>query len=429
MNAQNNSLEGLTPEEQLARMKSVSQPAVETTADSAVTVIDEPNAVTQAAMAEVEVGNVVQFESPEAMFNALDVGNQLFAAELSTKHFLGSAETSAQSAATTETTQDVLSRAQPGDIREEPCDEASPPIGEPLPLPPMQGTTLDQGLQERRANKKKKKKSKPKAAGESTNLSEAAVEKLKHFNDARDQKALQQRRPQTPVLLESSDRVKSLIAKTVGVVQWKAEEDGVDHINVSSSAKTQLGKLLTPAAPTPFTHPQIGPFASIDGLRFWLIDAAHDDRFRTAANGMVHRLQQQIKDLVPGNEWQEIVAEAMWLRTLGYPEIAELMTANELPYRCYYLQELNSISLPVEVAMGRWLLPVLEEIGRALKARKQEVDAGMEPTAVPNFDGLLTPARRQFSGRPESERRREDRRPNAGQRPQGYGKPQQQRRT
>ena len=45
------------------------------------------------------------------------------------------------------------------------------------------------------------------------------------------------------------------------------DNDGIDHINTYSKGKTELGKLLTNFAHTPFVHPKYGEFQSVEG--FW----------------------------------------------------------------------------------------------------------------------------------------------------------------
>lgn len=46
--------------------------------------------------------------------------------------------------------------------------------------------------------------------------------------------------------------------------------DGVDHINVYSRGRTGLGRVLTNFAHTPFTVPEHGTFASVEGYWYWL---------------------------------------------------------------------------------------------------------------------------------------------------------------
>lgn len=48
------------------------------------------------------------------------------------------------------------------------------------------------------------------------------------------------------------------------------DSDGLDHINVYSRGKTELGRTLSNFAHTPIQHPQHGYFASIEAYWYWM---------------------------------------------------------------------------------------------------------------------------------------------------------------
>lgn len=55
-------------------------------------------------------------------------------------------------------------------------------------------------------------------------------------------------------------------------------EDGVDHINVSISSKTQVGRFLDPSHNYMFEYPLIGPFSSVMALECWIkADGKYDE--------------------------------------------------------------------------------------------------------------------------------------------------------
>lgn len=57
--------------------------------------------------------------------------------------------------------------------------------------------------------------------------------------------------------------------------------DGVDHINVSSYGSTDEGRILSPHAKRPFTHPTLGEFYSLFGFLMFLRSGKRCNRFRT----------------------------------------------------------------------------------------------------------------------------------------------------
>ena len=50
-------------------------------------------------------------------------------------------------------------------------------------------------------------------------------------------------------------------------MEYTPDTDGIDHINIYSKGKTELGRLLTNFAHTPFTFPLHGAFSSVEA--FW----------------------------------------------------------------------------------------------------------------------------------------------------------------
>ena len=46
--------------------------------------------------------------------------------------------------------------------------------------------------------------------------------------------------------------------------------DGVDHINVYSRGKTQLGRMLSNFYPLPFNHPVYGVFNTVEGFYYYV---------------------------------------------------------------------------------------------------------------------------------------------------------------
>lgn len=49
------------------------------------------------------------------------------------------------------------------------------------------------------------------------------------------------------------------------MTNYVPSRDGIDHINIFSRGETELGRLLTNFAHTPFDHPSYGHFESVEG--------------------------------------------------------------------------------------------------------------------------------------------------------------------
>lgn len=64
-------------------------------------------------------------------------------------------------------------------------------------------------------------------------------------------------------------------------IDFNVEEDGITHINIYSKGKTELGRLLSNFAHTPFKHPKYGHFSSVEGFWYWISTGKVNDTLRS----------------------------------------------------------------------------------------------------------------------------------------------------
>lgn len=172
----------------------------------------------------------------------------------------------------------------------------------------------------------------------------------------------------------------------------REEEDGVDFINVCGQAKTKLGAFLNPYSDNAFVHPDLGRFETVIGFTiFALMKGTPDNNLRTLSQTRLRHLLPQYKyEVFDG--WQQLPAEALWIRVCSNPEMVAEIVKNQLPYRSsYHVAEGDTTRLTNE---SWWLLPAIEEIERVLKLRetmriggedKETIDA-----VVPDFTFFTT---------------------------------------
>lgn len=150
---------------------------------------------------------------------------------------------------------------------------------------------------------------------------------------------------------------KSLLGFTV-------DKDGVDHINIHSMGRTQLGKLLSHFAHTPFTHPYFGPFYSIEGFWYFARSGFVESRMRYLSG---FRAKQVGKELPYHRykDFKEDIIAANYQKIIQNEHIRELVIASDLPFDHYYTFGPNS--LHVTPKSTSWLVEGFEDIRAALK--------------------------------------------------------------
>lgn len=114
--------------------------------------------------------------------------------------------------------------------------------------------------------------------------------------------------------------------------------DGVDHINIYSRAKTELGQLLSNFARTPFKLPDDGEFLSVEGYWYWLKTGKERDVFRYLI-GLAAK--NEGKDLpvvlMPEEEFRDKIRAALKAKLMQTPYLQFLLLESTLPFAHYYV--------------------------------------------------------------------------------------------
>lgn len=124
-------------------------------------------------------------------------------------------------------------------------------------------------------------------------------------------------------------------------MKFQAALDGIDHVNIFSRSKVELGRALSNFAHAPFSLQGYGEFASIEGLWYWL--GCHDDRLRSAHGFEAKRLGREImnsdapKFQLGEIEFRNVICIALVEKIKANPRIGELLDQSELPLAHYYV--------------------------------------------------------------------------------------------
>jgi hypothetical protein len=138
--------------------------------------------------------------------------------------------------------------------------------------------------------------------------------------------------------------------------------EGTDHINVSLRSVTKLGNFLALRKKTPFTHGELGEFASIEALWMYLsyeVNTPEEELIIRNIHG--DRRYDIIKTLRKKNtpSFKRIVHEAIKAKILSEPLIAKQLAENTIPLKIYYTKvDGEKVSNVAEA----WLLAMFDEI-------------------------------------------------------------------
>lgn len=153
-------------------------------------------------------------------------------------------------------------------------------------------------------------------------------------------------------------------------------QDGIDHINVYSKGKSELGRLLTNFAFTPFKHPKYGHFASMEAFWYWLGTGMQHNKLR-CLYGTSAKNAGRLLERVEHPNFKEEISEAIRFKLQQTPEIVILlMRIKPMPLAHYYVYGVGENARVINKPEHTWQLLVMEKFWQDIyaKAHPNEAD-------------------------------------------------------
>lgn len=145
-----------------------------------------------------------------------------------------------------------------------------------------------------------------------------------------------------------------------------AERDGVDHINVDNNhGKTELGRMLANFPRTPFTHPEYGPFASIEGFWHWIRAKEPSDDIRGLHGNRARAFGRKQNNGVYVDNFKEEIIKAIYYKVIQNNNIFELLVQSTLPFKYYYIFGPHNLEISPDYA--NWLCDGIEQVREHVK--------------------------------------------------------------
>lgn len=151
-------------------------------------------------------------------------------------------------------------------------------------------------------------------------------------------------------------------------MSYAIDEDGKTHINAYSGGRTELGRLLSNFAHTPFEHPSLGHFESIEGLWYFLGTPSETrDRLRYLHGFQAKKTGRELRSLaIRTDHFEALIELGLTAKLVAHPRLRELLMASgEIPIVHYYVFN-GKVTMPKNTA---W---IWEEYMR-LRTRLREI--------------------------------------------------------
>ena len=146
-------------------------------------------------------------------------------------------------------------------------------------------------------------------------------------------------------------------------MKYTPKTDGIDHINVYSKGQTELGRLLSNFAQTPFRIPLMGNFESVEGFWYWYLTGAEKLRLLSGYNAKAYgqaclKAQPTIHNRKESKFPKRVLRIAYRAKLQYHHVIKEMLLENKLPLTHYYVFN-SKISVPKQF---QWTAELWEEI-------------------------------------------------------------------
>lgn len=119
-------------------------------------------------------------------------------------------------------------------------------------------------------------------------------------------------------------------------MEWNPNEDGITHYNIYSKSNSRIGKFLTHFIRTPFQHPTLGNFESMEGFWYFIKTGCKDDYLRSLYGYAAKEYGKKLP-VVKNSEFDQLIAEASRIKMETYPEMKEAIKLSSLPFTHYYV--------------------------------------------------------------------------------------------
>lgn len=144
------------------------------------------------------------------------------------------------------------------------------------------------------------------------------------------------------------------------MIMYSPNDDGVTHLNVYSKGRTLLGRDLSNFSHHPFRHPELGPFASVEGLWYWL--TRRDDRLRELSGYEAKKLGKTlgVVSTLDSKEFERLICLGLSAKLTAHPDIKERLMQSVLPLTHYYVQYFGGIEKVITPKNSDWILAHFE---------------------------------------------------------------------
>lgn len=145
-------------------------------------------------------------------------------------------------------------------------------------------------------------------------------------------------------------------------------KDGIDHLNVYSKGKTQLGRDLSNFAHLAIEHPDHGFFASMEAYWYWISTGMMHDSLRRLYSASAKTAGQMLAPVkLDPEKFQALICDGLKLKIMQNRKLRDELKKSHLPLRHYFVYGNGQGQVIREKGTHRYQIDCIEAVRLALQ--------------------------------------------------------------
>lgn len=175
------------------------------------------------------------------------------------------------------------------------------------------------------------------------------------------------------------------------IVELDPRQDGIDHVNIWSQGRTELGRRLSFFSREPFVHPVFGEFDSLEGAWYWLKTGCQHNGLRRLSGYAAKKVGKMLP-IIHRDSFRADILACLRCKIEQNEDLEELLRESTLPFAHYYcygnpdagLGKVKIIPLP----QHQWWVDEIDNLRRSLQQATQgdSDESSSEPVVEPPRD-------------------------------------------
>ena len=137
--------------------------------------------------------------------------------------------------------------------------------------------------------------------------------------------------------------------------------DGINHINAYSKGQTELGRLLSNFANTPFDHDELGHFESMEGFWYYCSTGMIHDELKSLSGFDAKKFGRNLP-VITNDKFKDLIVEGLECKLTQNEYLLDMCADNDLPYVHYYVHP----DSPIKLDESFWIKALRKTISKLI---------------------------------------------------------------